>query len=402
VAELYLARGRGAVPRNFTVPAFNLRGLTYQTAQAAFRAAQKLNVGLFIFELARSEMVYTAQPPAIYASNILAAAVKSNWNRPVFIQGDHFQTKALEPGKAKPGEIETLKALILEAITAGFYNLDIDTSTLVNLAPKNIYEQQRANFEAASELANFVRQHQPDNVTISLGGEIGEVGKSNSTPEELMAFMTGFLENFSANQIGLSKVAVQTGTSHGGIVGPDGKVVMANVDFKTLHQLSQLARNEFSMAGAVQHGASTLPLELFVEFPKQETAEIHLATGFQNFIFDHVSFPDHLKEKMYRWGENHLQAEKKPGQTVQQFQYESRKKLWGPFKKQLWSLEDRVINSITAGLEKKFLGYFKMLNVINSTALVEEWIKPVKINKSLADYLTISHQTAESVSGLAD
>lgn len=402
LAQLYIARGKGAAPHNFTVPAFNLRGLTYQTAQAAFRAAQKLNVGLFIFELARSEMIYTAQPPAVYVSNILAGAIKSDWHRPVFIQGDHFQTKALSPGQVKPGEVESLKTLIIEAMAAGFYNIDIDASTLVNLAPKSIYEQQRANFEVAAELATFIRQNQPTGITISLGGEIGEVGKANSKPEELIAFMQGFQEKFGTDQIGLSKVAIQTGTSHGGVVGPQGQVIMANVDFRTLLTLSQLARNRYGMAGAVQHGASTLPIELFNEFPRKETAEIHLATGFQNDIFDHVSFPDHLKEKMYRWGESHLQAEKKPGQTTRQFQYQTRKKMWGPFKRQLWELEDKVINNITQGLEKKFTEYYKRLGVVNSNGLVDQWIKPIKIEKSLNDYLKISSPPVDEVTGLAD
>src|SRR3989442_10767739 len=47
------ARGRGAVSP-FTTPAMNGRLLAYDTARAAFRAAQRLDVGALIFAIART------------------------------------------------------------------------------------------------------------------------------------------------------------------------------------------------------------------------------------------------------------------------------------------------------------------------------------------------------------
>ena len=54
----------------------NLRGLTYDVGRAAIRAAIRHNVGAFIFEIARSEIGYTEQRPAEYATVIIAAAIK--------------------------------------------------------------------------------------------------------------------------------------------------------------------------------------------------------------------------------------------------------------------------------------------------------------------------------------
>ena len=59
IHDLYMARGRGDAPMTFTTPAFNLRALSHHAARAMFRAANKINAGAFIFELARSEMSYT-------------------------------------------------------------------------------------------------------------------------------------------------------------------------------------------------------------------------------------------------------------------------------------------------------------------------------------------------------
>ena len=59
IYPLYMAIARGEVQRRFTVPAFNIRALTYDSARALFRAAKRHKVGAFIFEIARSEIGYT-------------------------------------------------------------------------------------------------------------------------------------------------------------------------------------------------------------------------------------------------------------------------------------------------------------------------------------------------------
>jgi hypothetical protein len=67
----------------------------------------------------------------------------------------------------------------------------------------------------------------------------------------------------------------------------------------TLERLSRVAREKYGLSGAVQHGASTLPDEAFHNFPKTETAEIHLATNFQNMLYD--ALPAALRNEVYAW-----------------------------------------------------------------------------------------------------
>ncbi|HBA38836.1 MAG TPA: aldolase, partial [Deltaproteobacteria bacterium] len=90
ILPLYEAMGRGEC-KGFTVPAINIRGLTYDMARAVFRAALLNQVGAVIFEIARSEIGYTAQRPSEYAHVVIAAAIKEGFTGPLFIQGDHFQ-----------------------------------------------------------------------------------------------------------------------------------------------------------------------------------------------------------------------------------------------------------------------------------------------------------------------
>jgi len=373
IHELYIARGKDEY-KGFTVPAINLRSMTYDLARAMFRVAIRNNAGAFIFEIAKSEMGYTAQPPVEYSSVILAAAIKENYTGPVFIQADHTQVNAKKYAENPDKELASLQDVIKDAIEAGFYNIDIDSSTVVNLEQKDLKKQQKLNYEICAKLTQFIRQIQPRGIEVSVGGEIGEVGTANSTPEDLRAFMSGYNEKLRKGRTGISKVSVQTGTSHGGVVLPDGTVAQVKLDFETLRTISEVARKEFGMGGAVQHGASTLPDDLFHKFAEVETLEVHLATGFQNMMFDSKNFPADLKNKINEWLKVNAASERKPTDTDDQFFYKARKKALGPFKKEIMGLSASVRDAIAAEIEAKFEFLFKQLGAVNNRDLVNKFV----------------------------
>jgi len=375
IHDLYLARGRGETG-GYTVPAINVRGMAYHTARSIFRTANKLNAGAFICEIARSEIAYTEQRPGEYVAVILAAALREGFRGPVFIQGDHFQVNAKKFAADAQGEVNAVKQLAREAVAAGFYNIDIDTSTLVDLSKPNLDEQQRTNYEQAADIAKYVRELQPEGINISLGGEIGEVGTQNSTVEELHAYMDGFnrtLKRIAPNAEGLSKISVQSGTTHGGVVLADGSIADVQIDFETLRRLSKDARENYGLAGAVQHGASTLPDEAFHNFPKTETCEIHLATNFQTMLYDHL--PSALRDDVYAWLRENAKDERKPSDSDEQFYYKTRKKAIGPFKKQIWGLPPEVKRDLAEAYDKKFEFLFSKLAVADTKSVVSKFIE---------------------------
>jgi fructose/tagatose bisphosphate aldolase len=376
IYEFYMARGRGEF-KGFTVPAINLRSMTYDLARAIFRVAEKNGSGAFIFEIARSEMGYTNQLPTEYSSAVLAAAIKENYSGPVFIQGDHFQAITAKYKENPDKEVESLKALIADAISSGFYNIDIDSSTLVDLSEPDLKEQQLLNCEVCAKLTEFIRSIEPKGITVSVGGEIGEIGHQNSTPEDLHAFMAGLEEMLPNGLAGISKISVQTGTTHGGVVLPDGSVAQVNLDFNTLKALSEIARRKYGLAGAVQHGASTLPPEAFNKFVECETAEVHLATEFQNMIYESKHFPSDLKKRIYEWLKINAANEAKQGETEEQFLYKTRKKALGPFKKEIMNLPQKTRDAIAAEVESKFDFLFKQLNAVNKKDLVDKYTRAV-------------------------
>lgn len=376
INDLYLARGRGECG-GFTVPAINVRMLGYDTARAIFRAARAGKAGAIILEIARSEIAYTEQRPAEYVSVIIGAALREGYTLPLFIQGDHCQVNHKKYQADPGGEIGEVKKLIAEEVGAGFYNIDVDTSTLVDLSHASLEQQQRLNYEHAAEITAFIREQEPAGVTVSVGAEIGEVGMKNSTVEELNAFMQGYNRTIATlgDHEGISKISVQTGTSHGGVVLPDGTMADVKLDLQALAALSKVARDEYGLAGAVQHGASTLPSNAFGNFPRIETAEIHLATNFQNMVFDHPKLPAALKERVRSWLDENAAGERKDGDTDEQFYYKARKKAIGPFKRDFWSLPEEVRSAIAADLEKMFVFLFEQLNVNGTQEQVNQFIQ---------------------------
>lgn len=382
IQALYEAMGRGEV-QGFTVPAINLRAMTYYSAQAVFRAALKGQVGPVIFEIARSEIDYTLQRPLEYTCAVMAAAIKTGYSGPVFLQGDHFQINAKKFAADPAKETQAVKNLIWEAIEAGFYNIDIDTSTLVDLSRETVRQQQETNYSLAAELTTMIRDLEPEGISISVGGEIGEVGGKNSTVEELQAFMEGYLETLrkeSQTSPPISKISVQTGTAHGGVPLADGSIAEVKIDFEVLQKLSEVARKQYGLAGAVQHGASTLPDEAFDKFPAVGTAEIHLATGFQNIVYDSPDFPQDLKDRIYNYLKTDLKEEWKEKDTAEQFIYKTRKKGCGPFKPEMWNLPAPTLQKLGDQLEKQLSFLFDKLKVNSTYELMKQYVQPVDVS----------------------
>jgi fructose-bisphosphate aldolase, class II len=399
INDLYLARGRGEC-RGFTVPAINLRAMTYDSARAVFRAAGAGKVGALILEIARSEIAYTEQRPAEYVAVLLAAALREGHTLPLFIQGDHCQVNQKKYQADPDGEVGEVKKLIEEELGAGFYNVDVDTSTLVDLSHPTLAEQQRLNYDRAAEITRFIREREPEGVTVSVGAEIGEVGGHNSTVEELHAFMEGYNAAIAAapgRTVGISKISVQTGTSHGGVVLPDGSIAEVNIDLEALAALSRDARETYGLAGAVQHGASTLPANAFGNFPRIETAEIHLATNFQNIVFDHPRLPQELRGAIKSWLAANAQSERKAGDSEEQFYYKARKKAIGPFKRELWGLPEDVRAGIAADLESTFAFLFEQLKVNSTADLVRRHVKaPVQHHAALKPALVTAQDDPDA------
>jgi hypothetical protein len=201
----------------------------------------------------------------------------------------------------------------------------------------------------------------------------------------------GFMETLtrrSRYKKGLARISVQTGTKDGGVVLPDGSIAQVAIDFETLRSLSALARDRYGMAGTVQHGASTLPADAFHKFVECEAAEVHLATEFQNMIYENAAFPRDLKEDIYKTLRKLCADERKAPDTDEQFLYKTRKKAFGPFKRKFWDLPVDIRARIGQDLEKKFSFLFERLNVQRTADLVKKTVTLVPVIPPVPPALT--------------
>ena len=358
---------------NRTVPAMNLRGWSYNTIRAVFRAAKELNSHLFIFEQSVTETQFAEQRPVEYTAAALAAALREGHVGPVFMQADHDQVNANAYKDNPEKEIARLKKIMKEQIEADFFNIDIDASTVVDLSLPTVEDQQRLNAELTALFTDYVRVHEPKGITISLGAEIGEVGHHNTTAEELRAFMSVYpkaLAKGGKNTAGVSKISVNSGTYHGGKVQPDGTLAPVNVEYSVLNTISSICKQDYRMAGAVQHGASTLRGDQLAKMPENGAVEVHLALGFNNLIFDHPSLPPSIKDEIRDYTFKNHSHERVSGETDAQFLYNVRKKAWKIMKRRFWDLPEEVQSNVMDSLQKMFHDMFVWMNVGNTVELV--------------------------------
>jgi fructose/tagatose bisphosphate aldolase len=347
-----------------TVPAVNLRGLTYELARAVFRAARRVDGGPVIFELAPSESEVTDQSFAEYCAQVLAAAVREGHSGPVFLQGDHFEVS----GDSDP-DLSLLLERSRSAVSAGMLQLDLDAAGLADDSGRDPAERQGPNAIATATMLAHLRQLAWGDELV-IGGEVGEIGGANTTPEELLAFLSLVIDALPAGVRGLDKVSVQTGTRHGGVVERDGSVGSMPLDLDLIAQLSEVARREFGFAGVVQHGASTLSLAQLARLPEAGVIEVHLATGIQNLVLDHPALPGALVDRMKRELDESTVSHAESGHyempadlSERQRFVMNRWKAWGRYKRELWALETHVKDAIGSSMEEWVIELLTALKV---------------------------------------
>jgi hypothetical protein len=98
--------------------------------------------------------------------------------------------------------------------------------------------------------------------------------------------------------------------------------------------------------------------------------EIHLATGFQNMIYENA--PAGMVEAAYDYVRANFKQ--KEGQTDDQFFYSERKRAFGPLKQQWWDLPAAAQARIGDLLQDQFEFLFDQLNIKDTKKVVAETV----------------------------
>ncbi len=374
IGDVYRALGKGELPA-MTIPAFNIRGLTYALARVIWKKVLECKSGPIIFELAPSESWAGDQSYAEYAAMILAAACREGYRGPVFLQGDHF---AIESREAVPEIIKRAQ----EVIASGFYQIDIDGSHLIVKDPADLIAFHKPNAEVTAFIVSELRKVQPEGISLVLGGEVGEIGGRDTSVEDFVVYKKLLDTNLAVEIPGLDKISAQTGTTHGGVVMKDGSTGKMNVNFDLITKLSQQARS-YHWSGIVQHGASTLTMEDLEKLPQAGVIEVHLATQIQNIVFDHPAFPSELREQMQNrlvvssQGAEGEQIDRSESMSLAQQFYKARWTAWGTFKQELWALPISVMEPIEISFGEWVEDIIKVLRIDQKDWIIKQYFKGV-------------------------
>jgi hypothetical protein len=114
---------------------------------------------------------------------------------------------------------------------------------------------------------------------------------------------------------------------------------------------------------------------------------VHLATAFQNQLYDHEQFPADLKAQIYAYLDEKSADERKPNQTDAQFYYTTRKRGFGPFKRQLWDMPVDRREAIMGSLGETFSLIMQRLGVAGSAEIVDRVVKPVEVGVTAPEAL---------------
>ena len=317
-----------------------------------------LDGGAVILEIARSEIGYTDQRPAEYVAVIIAAALREGFTGPLFIQGDHFQVNAKKYATDPEAEVGEVKSSSREEVAAGFYNIDVDTSTLVDLSRPD------ARRAAAGQLRALRRDHRL-HPRAGAEGRHGLGGRRDRRggPQELDGRGAARLHARAISaHAGRGSAPARRASARSRCrpaprtaawCCPTAPSPQVKLDFDALEALSRRRASATGWAGAVQHGASHAAEQAFGNFPRLEACEIHLATNFQNMVFDHPDFPAELSGRIYALArrERPERAEGRATPTSSSTTRRARRRS-GPSSRRCWSLPQDIRDAIAADLER--------------------------------------------------
>lgn len=362
---LYAAAARGQV-RRFTAPALSLRVMTYDAARACFRAAKQSGCGAMVLDLGPNATEGPAQSPVEYATCLLAGAIREGYEGPVFLQADYLRERRAADEADQRDEFDRFQNLAEEALGAGFFNLELDTSALEDPLAPDPREQERASCADAARLAAFVRKTEPPGVDTNLGVKMRGRGDSEHVARRLRAFMEGFASEFAdraGSVTGIGKLSLDLRSAD---------------ELGASRDLAEVARREYNLATSVSWGGAPLPEALFAELTRFPVVEAHLGTRYEDLVLNHPGFPAPLRDAMSDWIDKTYGTIRGAEQDRASFQQQLRMPALERFKREMWDLPPESKDPIMADLQRTLLADFKRLDV-------EDTIHAVLANINIQD-----------------
>jgi len=339
-------------------------------ARGIMMAAKELDAAV-MFEIAKSEIKYTGQPPKAFVDNILKCAKEVGFNQPYLIHGDHIGIKTPD---AK--DVNSAADLIKDEIASGFTSFAIDASHNFNIDAPTVREQLKDNIEITTKLCGLI----PKGACLEV--EVGEVGrvdpktgeKAITTVEEAETYIKAINDNGYKPDL----LATNNGTSHGNIYDKAGNPIPKSINVERTGEIARVIR-KYGVRIA-QHGITGTPFEYMPRLIDAGIAKGNVGTNWQNIAL--AVMPQDLAKRMEEWTlkceESAKMREKKPGVKDAELIGKNIKNSIGTFKTEIDNLKGEDLKRLDEATKKGALEFFKAFQAQGSAGKVRKYIESKK------------------------
>ncbi len=159
---------------------------------------------------------------------------------------------------------------------------------------------------------------------------------------------------------------------------PDGTVAQVKLDFETLERLSEEARVRWDSAEPCSTVPPPCPTRPSAASPRHGNGGGPSRYGVQNIVYDSPPSRPPLRTKS-SIPEDGAGGETEGERYEEQFLYKTRKKGFGPFKRELWDLPEETLSALGRELENQFAFLFGKLKMNERSASWDACIRPVDV-----------------------
>lgn len=336
--------------KKMKTPVLQTPHLSYDIARAVFQAIQKHHMGPVIFELGESSMESENQSPGEFSATIFAAAIREEYQGPIFIQAHHIQVNTESFQRAPDKEIQKLKNLIIESIATGIYNLWINGFSISHSPQTRQVKTQNPSSQLLAVATDIIRLHEPKNLDISIGGGVKVSGDSKTFEKDIISFLDEYRENLQKigeNINGISKISFQ----------PFEEIPT---------EIHLMLMNHYGLNGRVPLNSSNFSKEVLEDFSGIGGMEFPLNMPFHSLFIDHADLPENIRKTL-------IGSLSNPSISTN-----------NAIKKTLWTLPDTLRENIRNQFVEKIIFFFKTFKTTNALEDLQRNTPNPKIPLSLS------------------
>lgn len=348
--------------------------------RGVMEAAKEADAAI-IFEIAKSEIGYTAQPPEEYANYVKEIAHKIDFNTPYCIHGDHITIP-----ENTLGAIKSAEDIIKKEVEAGFTSFAIDASHNFDLNAELTREQLADNIKITTRIAKLIKKLMAEKgkkrEDYGLEVEVGEIGKVDpETGEQELTTVdeaVTFIKALNENGVYPDLIATNNGTVHGNIYDEEGNIIpILGIDaVRTREIASSIAPLGVKIA---QHGITGTPLKLMHKLIDAGIVKGNVATNFQDIAIENMS-PE-LAKRMADWTMKNYAEKvraKKPKISDREIIGKNIKYAIKVFKHEIEEIDDEYKQKISDASKKSATEFIEAFNGKGSGQIVKDYIRNIK------------------------